>query len=97
MIYNYKMIEEVLKKVGAKGFISFEEIMQYHKKDVHYKRKCPRDCHQKEHCNVMRKCFQFSEKIVHELRSRDGLLRHLQKPFVVGSLKEGTRLFSLGI
>ena len=78
------------------NFIGFDKILMFHKQDVHYSGPCSEACNQTEMCDIMRRCVQFSKKIVQQLRLRDGLLYYIQDPFVVGSLKEGTRLFSLG-
>ena len=88
----------ILKLIKSKDYISFDKIMDFHIKDVHYKMRdhCPATCNQEEYCGIMRSCFIFATKIVEKLRLMDGLWSLIEDPFVVGSLKEGTRLFSLG-
>ena len=95
--YMDKM-KRILKLIESKDYISFEEIMDFHIKEVHYKLRdlCPATCNQEEYCGIMRSCFIFATKIVERLRLMDGLWSLIEDPFVVGSLKEGTRLFSLG-
>ena len=76
----------ILKLIKSKEYISFDKIMDFHIKDVHYKMRdhCPATCNQEEYCGIMRSWLM------------DGLWSLIEDPFVVGSLKEGTRLFSLG-
>ena len=88
----------ILKVIESKDYISFDEILGFHIKEVHYKMRdlCPATCNQEEYCGIMRSFFIFATKIVEKLRLMDGLWSLIEDPFVVGSLKEGTRLFSLG-
>ena len=93
--YDSNKMSRIFMKIED-NFIGFDKILLFHKKNVHYSGPCSRACNQREMCDIMRRCVQFSKKIVQQLRLRDGLLHYIQDPFVVGSLKEGTRLFSLG-
>ena len=93
--YDSNKMNRILLKIED-NFIGFDKILTFHKQDVHYSGPCSEACNQTEMCDIMRRCVQFSKKIVQQLRLRDGLLHYIQEPFVVGSLKEGTRLFSLG-
>ena len=88
----------ILKLIESKDYITFDEIMGFHIKEVHYKMRdlCPATCNKEEYCGITRSCFVFATKIVEKLRLMDGLWSLIEDPFVVGSLKEGTRLFSLG-
>ena len=64
---------------------------------VHFaEKKCPAKCSIQEDCGVLRSCSDIAKIIVEKLGEKDGLWGLLDKPFVVGSLKEGTRIFSLG-
>ena len=93
--YDSNKMNKILLKIED-NFIGFDKILMFHKQNVHYSGPCSEACNQTEMCDIMRRCVQFSKKIVQQLRLRDGLLHYIQDPFVVGSLKEGTRLFSLG-
>ena len=45
---------------------------------------------------MFRSTSDITEKIVGNLGRKNDLWKELEAPFVVGSLKEGTRVFSLG-
>ena len=82
--------------------ISFENLLNNFKiQEIHYtsesKSECDLGCHQKEKCDFARKACQVAEYIVEDLRSADRLFNFVESPpFVVGSTKENTKIFSMG-
>ena len=64
--------------------------------EIHYKTICDLECGQKEKCKIARKACQVAEYIVKDLRTADRLFNFVESPFVVGSTKENTKIFSMG-
>ena len=77
---------------------SYKSLLESFKiKEIHYKTKCDRVCRQKDKCDFARKACQVAEYIVEDLRSADCLFNLVESPpFVVGSTKENTKIFSMG-
>ena len=64
--------------------------------EIHYKTKCDRGCSQKDKCKIARRACKVSEYIVKDLRTADCLFKFVESPFVVGSTKENSKIFSMG-
>ena len=64
--------------------------------EIHYKTKCDLECGQKEKCEIAKKACKVAEYIVEDLRTADRLFNFVESPFVVGSTKENTKIFSIG-
>ena len=77
----------ILKVIESKDYISFDEILGFHIKEVHYKMRdhCPATCNQEEYCGIMRSCFIFATKIVEKLREIDG------EEAIVGIMADSTK------
>ena len=80
---------------------SFENLLNDFKiQEIHYKSefnpRCLLRCHQKDKCEIARKACQVAEHIVKDLRTADCLFEFVESPFVVGSTKENTKIFSMG-
>ena len=77
--------------------ISFVNLLNDFKiQEIHYNSECNLGCHQKDKCVIARKACQVAEYIVEKLRSADRLFKFVESPFVVGSTKENTKIFSMG-
>ena len=65
---------------------------------VHYDidSKCPSSCEQTEDCSIIRGAHRIAHKVVDRIKSMDKIFAFLQKPILVGSLKEDSRVFFLG-
>ena len=88
---------KILRENGNK--ISFDLVLtRFHKKEVHYKEDaCEEGCEQEEECLMMRQSFSLVKIIADRLKKTgDPLLKHLDDPFVVGSIKELTKIFEMG-
>ena len=84
--------------VDNKGEISFSKLLNEFKiPKVHYDGACSSSCQQKEDCSIIREAQQIAHKIVERIGSMDKIFALLQKPILVGSLKENSRVFFLGI
>ena len=77
---------------------SYKSLIESFKiKEIHYKTKCDRGCCQKDKCDFARKACQVAEYIVEDLRTADRLFNLVESPpFVVGSTKENSKIFSMG-
>ena len=76
---------------------SYKSLLESFKlQEIHYKTKCDRDCCQKDKCKIARRACKVSEYIVKDLRTADRLFKFVESPFVVGSTKENTKIFSMG-
>ena len=76
---------------------SYKSLLESFKiQEIHYKTKCDRGCRQKDKCEIARKACQVAEYIVEELRTADRLFNFVESPFVVGSTKENSKIFSMG-
>ena len=81
--------------------ICFEDLLKFHLPPVHYEEdemcllECRTACGQQEYCNIIRKSVRIAEYIQHQIGAKDQLFKFLQKPMVVGSMKENTKLFCL--
>ena len=64
--------------------------------EIHYEKKCDLGCSQKEKCEIARKACQVAEYIVKDLRTADSLFKYVERPFVVGSTRENTKIFCIG-
>ena len=83
--------------VDNKGEISFTKLLNEFKiPKVHYEGNCSWSCQQKEDCSIIRGAQQVAHKIVETIGSMDKIFSLLQKPILVGSLKENSRVFFLG-
>ena len=85
--------------VDTGGEISFTTLLNKFKIPVvHYDidSQCPLDCEQTEECSIIRGAHCIAHKIVERIKSIDKIFSFLQKPILVGSLKENSRVFFLG-
>ena len=79
------------------GTVTYHELLKKFKvPDIHYNCDCPSSCQEKDSCNMARKALKISRFIVKALNSRDCFSNLVDSPFVVGSTKEQTKVFSLG-
>ena len=81
------------------GEVSFTNLLSEFKiPEVHYNiyKNCPLDCEQTEDCSIIRGAKRIAHKIVERIGSMDKIFAFLQKPILVGSLKENSRVFFLG-
>ena len=81
------------------GKVSFTSLLTEFKIPVvHYDidSNCPSNCEQTEDCSVIRGAHRIGHKIVERIGSMDKIFSFLQKPILVGSLKENSRVFFLG-
>ena len=84
--------------VNNKGEISFTKILNEFKiPKVHYEGNCSWSCQQKEDCSIIKGALQVADKIVERIGSMEKIFAFLQKPILVGSLKENSRVFFLGM
>ena len=85
--------------VDNEGEISITSLLTEFKiPEVHYDidKKCKSNCKQTEDCSIIRGAHRFAHKIVERIKSMDKIFSFLQKPILVGSLKENSRVFFLG-
>ena len=85
--------------VNNEGEISFTKLLAEFKIPVvHYEIEdnCPSSCEQTEDCSIIRGAHRIAHKIVDRIGSKDKIFSFLQKPILVGSLKENSRVFFLG-
>ena len=76
---------------------SFENLLNDFKiQEIHYKSECNLRCHQKDKCYIAREACEVAKYIVKDLRTADRLFEFVESPFVVGSTKENTKIFSMG-
>ena len=86
--------------VDTGGEISFITLLNMFKIPVvHYDigSNCPASCEQTEDCSIIRGAHRIAHKVVERIGSMDKIFTFLQKPILVGSLKENSRVFFLGI
>ena len=88
--------------VDNEGEISFTNLLAEFKiPEVHYgidsiDSNCLSTCEQTEDCSIIRGAHCIARKIVERIGSLDKIFAFLQKPRLVGSLKENSRVFFLG-
>ena len=86
--------------VDNEGRIAFTKLLTEFKIPVvHYDYdigKCPLDCEQTEDCSIIRAAHRIAHKVVEKIKSMDKIFSFLQKPMLVGSLRENSRVFFLG-
>ena len=83
--------------ICEKGDVTFKDLLDKYKIDlIHYNRKCDPECSQKMFCDFSRKSCDIGKLIVKDLPSSDRLFKLVDSPFVVGSTKEQTKIFSIG-
>ena len=85
--------------VDNEGEISFNNLLSEFKIPVvHYaiEENCPTNCEQIEDCSIIRGAHRLAHKVVESIKSKDKIFVFLQKPILVGSLKESSRVFFLG-
>ena len=85
--------------VDNEGEISFDNLLNEFKIPVvHYaiEENCPANCEQIEDCSIIRGAHSLAHKVVERIKSKDKIFVFLQKPILVGSLKESSRVFFLG-
>ena len=76
---------------------SYKNLLKSYKiQQIHYEKKCDLGCSQKDKCEIARKACQVAEYIVKDLRTADCLFKFVERPFVVGSTRENTKIFSIG-
>ena len=89
--------KKLLEMICEKGHVTFKDLLGKYKIDViHYNRECDPKCSQKMFCNISRKSCDIGKWIVKDLQSSDRLFKLVDSPFVVGSTKEQTKIFSIG-
>ena len=79
--------------------ISFNNLLAEFKiPEVHYDidSNCPSSCEQTEDCSIIRAAYHIAHKVVERIKSINKIFSFLQKPILVGSLKENSRVFFLG-
>ena len=79
--------------------ISFNNLLAEFKiPEVHYDidSNCPSSCKQIEDCSIIRGAHRIAHKVVERIGSMDKIFTFLQKPILVGSLKENSKVFFLG-
>ena len=85
--------------VDDEGEVSFTSLLTEFKIPVvHYDidSNCPSNCEQTEDCSMIRGAHHIAHKVVESIGSKDKIFAFLQKPILVGSLKENSRVFFLG-
>ena len=85
--------------VDNEGEISFTKLLTEFKIPVvHYEidNNCPSNCEQTEDCSIIRGAHRIAHKVVERIGSMDKIFALLQKPILVGSLKENSKVFFLG-
>ena len=84
--------------VDDEGEVSFTSLLNKFKiPEVHYDvENCPSNCGQTEDCSMIRGAHCIAHKVVERIGSMDNIFAFLQKPILVGSLKENSRVFFLG-
>ena len=85
--------------VNDRGEISFTSLLSELKIPVvHYDiySNCPSNCEKTEDCSMIRGANCIAHKVVEKIKSMDKIFAFLQKPILVGSLKENSRVFFLG-
>ena len=85
--------------VDNEGAISFTKLLAKFKiPEVHYgiDSNCTSNCEQTEDCSIIRGAHRIAHKVVERIKSMDKIFSFLQKPILVGSLKENSRVFFLG-
>ena len=86
--------------MDIEGEISFNHLLTEFKIPVvHYEIEdnCPLICNQTDDCSIIRGAHCVAHKVVERIKSFDKIFAFLQKPILVGSLKENSRVFFLGI
>ena len=82
--------------VDDKGDVSFTSLLTEFKIPVvHYDidSNCPSNCEQTDDCSIIRGAYRIGHKIVESIGLMDKIFAFLQKPILVGSLKENSRVF----
>ena len=90
---------QLMSLVDNEGAISFTTLLTEFKIPVvHYDidSNCPTNCEQTEDCSIIRGAHRIAHKVVERIKSMDQIFKFLQKPILVGSLKENSRVFFLG-
>ena len=84
--------------VNDGGEVSFTSLLTEFKIPVvHYDSYCsPSNCGQTEDCSIIRGAHRIAHEVVERIKSIDKIFAFLQKPILVGSLKENSRVFFLG-
>ena len=85
--------------VDDEGEVSFTSLLTKFKiPEVHYDidSNCPSNCGQTDDCSIIRGAHRIAFKVVDKIKPMDKIFAFLQKPILVGSLKENSRVFFLG-
>ena len=85
--------------VDNEGEVSFTKLLSEFKiPEVHYDidSNCPSSCEQTEDCSIIRGAYHIAQKVVERIGSMDKIFTFIEKPILVGSLKENSRVFFLG-
>ena len=86
-----------MSMVDDEGEVSFNNLLAEFKiPEVDYGRNCPPNCKQTEDCSIIRGAYRIAHKVVERIGTIDKIFAFLQKPILVGSLKENSRVFFLG-
>ena len=89
--------KKLLEMICERGHVTFKDLLCKYKIDViHYDGECDPQCSQKRFCDFSRKSCHIAKWIVKDLQSSDRLFNLVNKPFVVGSTKEQTKIFCFG-
>ena len=98
---RFSKITAMLPADRSTTTISYEDLLKLHMAPVHIDdhelclMECLMSCSQKQMCRNIRNALRIAEFIKEQLGVKDRLFKTLQKPNVVGSLRENSRLFSL--
>ena len=98
---RFSKITAMLPADRSTTTISYEDLLKLHMAPVHIDdhelclMECLMSCSQKQMCRNIRNALIIAEFIKEQLGVKDRLFKTLQKPNVVGSLRENSRLFSL--
>ena len=96
------MISELLPDDRNTTIVTFDDLLEFHVPPVHIdddeltSLECRQTCSQHEYCGNIKKAVRIAEYIKEQLGVKDDLFKLMKKPMVLGSMRENTKLFSLG-
>ena len=101
-VNRIKMISELLPDDRNTTIVTFDDLLEFHVPPVHIdddeltSLECRQTCSQHEYCGNIKKAVRIAEYIKEQLGVKDDLFKLMKKPMVLGSMRENTKLFSLG-
>ena len=99
-VNRIKMISELLPDDRNTTIVTFDDLLEFHVPPVHIDddelMECRKTCSQPEYCGNIKKAVRIAEYIKEQLGVKDDLFKLMKKPMVLGSMRENTKLFSLG-